>query len=521
MLEAIQQSMESRRLADGVRKALLAVSGGSDSMAMLRALQQLWRPLGIEITVWHLDHGLRGTGGAEDARLVASYSEHLGLPCIRRSADVPRLAAASPQSMEMTARTVRYDRLQADARTLAADCICTGHTADDQIETLFLRWGRGCGPRGLGGIQPRSGGAGRPVLLRPLLDCRRKDLRDWLRREGVPWRDDPTNSDMGILRNRVRNLLVPAFEETFGRSAVPAALRSAALISDEECTWLEPMVQEALQAARTPRGLDVRSLRTLARPLARRVMLRWLQRQGLAPGHQSYATLERALTFGLAAPAGTRLLSLGGGIRLRRRYDLLDCIGRLPSAGDDTDTHGVADSAHRPQPACSTAYPLTLPPPDALAAATRCDAPALGLQVRLQRALGVVRDVRHSPLEPPHECTLPWRMIKGRRLVLRAARPGDRIRPLGAPGARKISDLLIDLKIPRDDRAGVPVLLCDDEVVWLPGVAVAGRYAVPGPDEPVLKLRLSARPRAVTQSPPIDGASPKPSHPEPAAARLR
>ncbi len=520
MLDAIRQSIDRWSLAQDVHQAVLAVSGGSDSMALLWALHRLWTPRGVQITVWHLDHGLRGAAGEEDGRCVAAFCRTLGLPCTLRQTDVRRRADATGQSLEMAARSVRYEWLVADARHAGANALCTGHTADDQIETVLMRWGRGSGPRGLGGIHPRSDCPGHPplVLLRPLLDCRRSALRDWLAREGIAWRDDPSNRDPRILRNRVRTRLVPAFEAVLGHASAAAALRTAEILRDEERQWLGPLVAGALETARAPDGhsLDCQTLRTLVTPLARRVLLRWLQDEGLDPAHQSLATLERTLAFSRCASRGTRTLSLGGGYRLRRSYERLRCL-RPDVTGDPLERAGPRrarpDDSDHPMPTedmqvrgapPAHAIPLSLPMRSDHTEC--CEVPALGLRVRWLRSQGLCRDARHSPLVPPHECTLSWAAVEGRRLALRGVLPGDRMRPLGAGGCRKLSDLLIDLKIPRDERPFVPVLLCDEEIVWLPGIAVAARYAVECPTAPVLRLRLSAlTPRATSVQLPPNG----------------
>jgi tRNA(Ile)-lysidine synthase len=286
-----------------------AVSGGADSLALLHAMRTLAGPRGWRLAVVTVDHGLR-SGSAADAAFVVDHAKALGLEA--------RLATLTPGDLEHhrhagqegAARTARYQALWRAAGELGCGWLATGHTLDDQAETVLLQLLRGAGPDGLAGMTVRSG-----RLLRPLLGVRRAETRDCCAAIGVDWREDPTNQDPGPLRNRVRQRLLPLLEELRPGAAVTLA-RAAALAADER-DWLDPLVAAALattQVRATGPGavaLDAGALAELPVALARRVVRAAARQAGAAPP-DAEAT-DRVLA--LAAGSGAQTAWSGGRAR--------------------------------------------------------------------------------------------------------------------------------------------------------------------------------------------------------------
>jgi tRNA(Ile)-lysidine synthase len=242
---------ELRRVADLAAKALVgagvpedgdgvavAVSGGADSLALLHALRVLSRPRRWDLAVLTVDHGLR-PGSAADAAFVADHAKSLGLPARVLTLAPADLEAHQTAGPEGAARAARYAALWPAADDLGCRWLATGHTLDDQAETVLLQLLRGTGPDGLAGMAVRSG-----RLLRPLLTARRAQTRACCAAVGLDWREDPTNAEDGPLRNRVRHRLLPLLEE-LRPGATQALARTAALAADER-DWLAPLVAEAL-----------------------------------------------------------------------------------------------------------------------------------------------------------------------------------------------------------------------------------------------------------------------------------
>lgn len=189
---------------------LAAVSGGGDSMAMLHLLHRLYEG---KLVVAHLEHGLRKERSLDDARFVEANCRALGVPCFVRHGDVPGNRRQG-ESLEMAGRRIRYDFFLELMRKEQIPFVATGHTSDDVVETLLLNLFRGTGIKGLVGIPSCAGG-----VVRPLLCCKRDELRAFLLESGVPWRDDETNEKNVYRRNKVRNQLLPWVRTNLNDSA--------------------------------------------------------------------------------------------------------------------------------------------------------------------------------------------------------------------------------------------------------------------------------------------------------------
>jgi tRNA(Ile)-lysidine synthase len=244
----------------------VAVSGGADSLTLLHALRVLAGPRRWRLAVLTVDHGLR-PGSAADAAFVADHAKALGLPArvlTLAPADLEPHRAAGPEG---AARAARYAALWPAADELGCPWLATGHTLDDQAETVLLQLLRGAGPDGLAGMTVRRG-----RLLRPLLGVRRAQTRSCCTATGVAWREDPTNAGLEPLRNRVRQQLLPLMEQ-LRPGATQTLARTAALAADDRA-WLAPQVAEAVAATRGAgaAGLDAEALAGLPVGLARRVV---------------------------------------------------------------------------------------------------------------------------------------------------------------------------------------------------------------------------------------------------------
>jgi tRNA(Ile)-lysidine synthase len=225
--------------ADGDGLAL-AVSGGVDSLALLHAMRALAVPRGWWLAVLTVDHGLR-PGSAADAAFVVDHAKAFGLPARLLTLTPTDLEPHRGDGPEGAARAARYGALWPAADELGCAWLATGHTLDDQAETVLLQLLRGAGPEGLAGMAVRAG-----RLLRPLLTVRRAETRACCTAVGLEWREDPTNAAEVPLRNQVRQRLLPLLEELRPGAALALA-RTAGLAADER-DWLDPLVAAALAA---------------------------------------------------------------------------------------------------------------------------------------------------------------------------------------------------------------------------------------------------------------------------------
>jgi tRNA(Ile)-lysidine synthase len=440
---------------------VVAVSGGCDSIGLLYLLLPIALSRGWRLTVAHLDHGIRGVESRRDAEFVRTLSKRWSLPVVVVRAKVPLLARRRRQSVERTAREVRYDFLARVARRVGAEAILTAHTADDQAETVVMNVCRGSGIAGLAGIPRETSWRGVRVV-RPLLDVSRRDIEAALRRDCVPWRDDASNANLRYTRNRVRHVVLPVLERNLNPSVRKALCRLADICRAESAAR-SPEDAAALRTLGNRDGsLSVPRLLALARGDRRRVLRQWL-----AGRRRPDATLEsvsRVEALLDNAKGGTAEAVLAGGLAVRREYD------RLRIAGVRT-AHPFRRRVAR------KGVTLVHPP---------------GLRVRVSPARGAVKMRSTVPGELPSVCTLDARRVGRRALWVRSWRPGDRMRPYGMDGTRKVQDILTDAKVPRDRRSGVPLLECGGEVVWIPGYRIAGDWAVPSDDAPSVRVTIAA-----------------------------
>jgi tRNA(Ile)-lysidine synthase len=273
--DRVRRTIRRHGLCPPGARVLVALSGGSDSVALTLLLREL-SPY-MEFTVAglaHLNHQLRPTAG-RDEQFCSDLAARLGLPLRTSRVDVKAMSSERRVSIEEAARDVRYAFLQEAAADLGATRTAVGHTLDDQAETFLLKLLRGAGMTGLGGIYPRRGD-----VIRPLLDVSRADLREYLRSSGETWVEDETNADLSNPRNRVRHEVLPHLERSLGLPAGRAIARAAGLMA-EDAQWLDQLAADRLAAisAESSGGLelDLEELRSSPLPIARRVLLRALR----------------------------------------------------------------------------------------------------------------------------------------------------------------------------------------------------------------------------------------------------
>ena len=257
-------------------RVVIGLSGGSDSVGLTFLLRDLSEHGGFSVAgLAHLNHGLRPTA-ARDEQFCRELAARLTLPVLVEAGDVLAAAARDAVSVEDAARRIRYAFLARAMAVLAADCIAVGHTQDDQAETFLMKLIRGAGLTGLGGVYPRRG-----AVIRPLLDVSRAELRADLNGRGETWVEDETNEDLGNPRNRIRHRVLPELDAALGGGTRPNIARAAAL-AREDGEWLDALADEQFaQLAQDRDGgvtLDAGGVVALARPVARRVILRALRR---------------------------------------------------------------------------------------------------------------------------------------------------------------------------------------------------------------------------------------------------
>lgn len=431
-------------------RVAMAVSGGPDSVALLRLLLELRSELGVVLAVAHFHHGIRGAEADTDQRFVEELARAHGLPLHAAGGDAPAHAAAQGLSLETAARELRYAWFRRLLLEGTATRVATGHTQDDQAETVLMRLLRGSGTRGLAGIYPLQrveGGAGDLAIVRPLLGVRRREIEEYLRGLGQEWREDRSNLDLRHLRNRIRHQLLPLLEREYNPSLTRALAESAELARAEEEYWsgeaqrLLPLVwrEDALdlgQLARHPLALQRRLLRAAGESLGLRLNFEHVQ--GL---------LHLALPAGAPGPA--RSCELPGGWVAERVRGAIHF--RQKPAGR---------SAARPS-AAEYEYHLAVPG-----------------EVRVAE-LGTVIRASLFPLSAApagyNRAALWDPRSLAPELVVRNWRAGDRFWPAHTKSPKKVKTLLQERRVQPGERAAWPVVVSGDNIVWVRGFPAPAR----------------------------------------------
>lgn len=445
----------------------VAVSGGADSIGLLCLLLECRYQLGVILSVVHLNHQLRGAQSDLDQESVARLAEEHQLEFYRAAFDVRAWASEHRVSLESAARELRYSYFAQLLGISAAgkaklDKIVTGHTLDDQAETVLLRLMRGTGLRGLGGIQPRIA-CGSGEVVRPLLNVRRQEVAHYLNSLGQSWREDASNIDPQFTRNRIRHQLLPLLATEFNPSIKEQLAELAEIAQGEEdywqkqiLTWMGTVIQPSAPGnlglgppdQGKAKGSHVRPLE--ATPVGYRVDLRWLRSAPLAVERRALqamadevglglefrhinqilrlASEERGTQFDL--PLGWSVVHQGDALEFRRRETM---VGR-----------GSGDYEYR----------FRIP--------GEVRAPEAGLRLQVVPLLSeTTADYSPDLVFDPS--------LLAKELVLRNWRHGDRFWPAHTKSPRKLKELFQKHHVPKQERYSWPVLVSGDQIIWVRG----------------------------------------------------
>ncbi|OFW55769.1 MAG: tRNA lysidine(34) synthetase TilS [Actinobacteria bacterium RBG_16_64_13] len=454
--------MTRERLFPDGSRVLAMVSGGQDSLALLHLLAAVAGREGFSLHALHVNHHLRGTESDDDEALVVRVCARLGvgLTVAHRSVDKSR------GNVQETAREARREAALAVAAERDCDRIALGHTADDQVETMLYRLGRYGGMAAFAGMKQYD-----PPWVRPFLGCRREETAAYCGAHGLDYARDRGNAYPGYARTAIRERVLPELEAALP-GAVGAACRAAEVAAEVDEVIAAVLAEAAsgvvkrdeAGAGRLAEGAQLARADTLSvpgllglTPAVRRLLLhQWLAaRARPAASRAGVLAVEALLTV-----SGSAGRALGGGWRAHKEYGRLS-VARGPR------------SAPAPRP------PVALPVPgqaqwdDRVVTAEHAEAYAMP---DISSEAFVDADCLAGPLE------------------VRAPKPGDRLRPLGAPGTRKLQDVLVDLRVAAAERGSWPLVVCGERIVWVCGLVLAEEGRIGPNTAAVVRLSLSRRP---------------------------
>lgn len=414
-----------------LRRLGVGVSGGPDSVALLRALATLAPRRELYLTVLHVNHALRPEADREQ-RFVEFLCQRWQIPYAGEKLTPPRTRKGS----EAWARTERYRFFRSAREHYQLHAVALAHTRDDQAETVLFRLLRGSGRRGVAGIAPIRDG----WLLRPLLDCSRQEVMAYLAQLQLPYVTDPSNADLSYARNKIRHVLLPFLQREFSPHIRRRLASLAATFRIEE-DWLESLAAAARERVQEgPAVIALERLEAEPAALRPRILRQWLEQTGNVAelGFDHFERLRALSERRLPGP-----IQLPGAVAIRREGKRL----------------WLESKQHQP---IRVWYSYVLAP---------------GQEVRIPEAGWRITMTMPIAWDGPPvraRSTDRWQAIFDMTclpdtLEIRNFQPGDRIRPLGMTGHKKVHDVFVDAKVPRVQRSLLPLLVHGGEVVWVPG----------------------------------------------------
>jgi tRNA(Ile)-lysidine synthase len=460
-LQTVKQTIEANQLLVKGHSVLVALSGGPDSVALLHLLSRLRRSYRLKLSAVYINHQIRPRAAKKEEKFCQLLCDELSVPLTIVREDVPALAKKRGLGLEETARDVRYAIFDSLVKAGKYDRVALGHHADDQVETILFRLVRGTGPFGMTGMPVKRG-----KYIRPLLELTRSEILGYLKKYSLCWCEDASNKSLKFRRNWIRHRLLPGLRKNLNPKADAAILALAALLAEDEA-YLGSIVDRAVRKTvrMTPGGKIALALGTYrGYPVSlRHRLLRYCLK----------ATCMSESTLGREAVQRLDRLAMNGG-------GAISLPGRVQASVAGPTMYlwvrGAVDVHEELTPGKS----LNL------------DWPAVKFTSRLEKParIGASKSTGGSRIR------LDWDKLKP-PLVVRTIRPGDRFRPLGMKGHKKVGDFLTDRKVPRPLRDEV-LLLCDQAgPVWVAGYEIADRVKIDVRTGKVLRVAFSVRQKKV------------------------
>lgn len=483
-------------------RVLIGVSGGKDSVSLLYILKEIEKEYNLSLFIAHLNHLFRGQEAEGDARYVKRLGKRLSIPTKVERFDVPKFIKESRLSAEEGAREVRYRFYHKIAREIGAKKLALGHTADDNVETVLMRFLRGAGVDGLVGI-PLLREEGGLVIIRPLIEVWEKEVEDYCQGLKIKPREDSSNQSLDYLRNRIRLKLLPQLRREYNLEikesilGLVKTLRSDYDYLKEETknAFLRVLVEESSERV----SLEVKRLLKLSLSLRMRVLREAIRKIKGDLKEVDLGNVERVLTLLEEGKTSSRV-SLPDKIWAEREYDYL-IVFKEEKERERNDFN----------------YRLKIP--------GITEIKELGIEIeanilsrfdllveqsrQVGREVGRIARGQHSTVNKEHKDRGPWTVdcglrgqstrdleayfdyqLVGEQITLRRRKPGDKFIPLGMSDFQKLKKFFIDKKVPQKVRDDVPVVTTSDQVIWIVGYRMDERVKVTKKTKQVLELKV-------------------------------
>lgn len=432
MLKIVKDTIVKYNMIEDQAPLIIGVSGGPDSMVLLDVLSEI---LPNKLIVAHLNHKFRGLEADQDAKFVKDECMKRGITSIIKEQDVPQIMREVNLGAQETARLVRYDFLLDVAKEWNSDRIVLGHHADDQAETILMRIIRGTGMQGISGI-PYIREFNGCKIIRPLLDVNREQIEEYCRNNNINSVIDKSNLSTKYFRNDIRLNVIPYLSKY--NKQITVHLNQLGKIAQEENEYFNKIAQNFIVDNVTKKDnksvLDIYALQTLDIALQKRI-INLILKQHKSKQEISYKNVEDVIKI-LHDSHPSKSVDLPG-IRVYRQYDKIIV--------DSSLQREINDFKHQ----------IEIPSDMYL--------PAIGKRISV-----FIKDNNQEKLS---NCEVfDYDKINNKFIIVRSKKDGDRIELYGSRGRKKIKDLYIEFKIPKDRRKEIPIIEADGRIIWIPGI---------------------------------------------------
>ncbi|NOY77620.1 MAG: tRNA lysidine(34) synthetase TilS [Calditrichaeota bacterium] len=459
ILKNFKEFVRDQHLIKPEEGLLVAVSGGVDSVVLLDLLHQVQSEWKLRLKVIHLNHSIRGREADRDETFVRKLADAYGLEGIFEKQDVPAYRKEHRLGLEEAAREVRYRFYERALAQTGFQKVALGHQKNDQAETILANFLRGAGMAGLSGIPVQRG-----PFIRPLLWASREDILQYAREKELEFQQDSTNADVDYRRNRIRRELIPYLKEHFNPEIVEQTYRVGRIFSEIESFLIATAHDSAedciLLQNHSKIILDIDKFSKYFNIIKKYILRECLVKLGVAQSRLTFTMYDALLSLAEKGKKG-RKIPVGSHITVL------------------IDQSGLVIQRDRPIP---EQHPLTVEPGRDY---TLSD---YGVVFQTQFCSDP-QEFQRSVHDPTIEY-VDWERLQGKKLLLRPWRKGDRFFPLGMAGQKKISDFLIDEKVPLHERPRILVFTADEEIVWICGYRLDNRFRVTKSTKKSLKLAV-------------------------------